>query len=66
MVQQYTRVLVPPSEALAELESGSQSIEGRKTALAQAKERAEWEKWRSERAKKKEEAQEERRSELTC
>lgn len=61
MVQQYTRVLAPPAEALEELEGGSEKVQGRKMALEQAKVRADWEKWKGERSKKREEAKEAQR-----
>lgn len=61
MVQMYTAVLAPPGETLEELESGTKKVEGRKIALGQAKTRMEWDKWRSERSKAKEEAKEAQR-----
>jgi splicing factor 3A subunit 1 len=64
MVQMYTSVLAPPTEALEELEIGSQRTGGRKVALGQAKQRSEWDKWRSERSKAKEEAKEAQRGML--
>ena len=65
MVQQYTLVLVPPKEALDKIELESESKAGRTISLLQARERAEWEKWRSERARKREDAKEAQRSQYT-
>lgn len=53
LVSQYERVLAPAAEMLAELESGKRKREGRASALEQARERTEWEKWRKERNKKR-------------
>ena len=53
LVGQYERVLAPAQEALAALESGKRKREGRASALEQARERSEWEKWRKERNKKR-------------
>lgn len=58
----YTLVLVPPKEQLDKINLESESKAGRTISLLQARERAEWEKWRSERARKREDAKEAQRS----
>ncbi|CDZ97348.1 Splicing factor 3a, subunit 1 [Phaffia rhodozyma] len=61
MVQQYTRVLVPPLEALEELSLNAETRTGRENALKDSKIRLEWEKWRVDRAKKREDQKEAQR-----
>jgi len=61
MVQMYTLVLVPSKEALEKLDLESQPKAGRVIALVQARERTEWEKWRSERQRKREDVKEAQR-----
>ncbi|CAE6411549.1 unnamed protein product [Rhizoctonia solani] len=57
LVEQYTRVLRPPKELLAKIALHA-TPEGKWDMLAEARERATYERWRREREKKKEDDQE--------
>lgn len=61
LVDQYTRVLHPPRELLAKIALHS-TPEGKWDMLAEARERAAYERWRREREKRREDDQEAERS----
>ena len=61
LVDQYTRVLHPPKELLAKIALHS-TPEGKWDMLAEARERAAYERWRREREKRREDDQEAERS----
>ncbi|CAE6520816.1 unnamed protein product [Rhizoctonia solani] len=61
LVEQYTRVLRPPMETLSKIALHA-TPEGKWDMLAEARERATYERWRREREKKKEDDQEAERT----
>lgn len=63
MVDQYTKILIPPPETLERL-AELKGREGRWKLLEGARQRAEWEQYRREREKKRNDDQESEKSEL--
>lgn len=65
LVDQYSRVMTPPEKLVAAVEVGKHRREGRELALVAARERAEFEKWKRERDRKREDELEARESTFT-
>lgn len=63
MVDQYSKVLIPPPEALERL-AELKGDQGRWKMLDDARQRSEWERYRREREKKRNDDQEEEKSAL--